>query len=102
MTARKPNAGRRLNDVQVLAYLLYAGLYWLKGVVVALRQRAGRLWLLPFGLCVAFACLLPGLVVHSFFNGSVSQLWAWGLGAAFACFAYNRYYWPRLKVWYRS
>ena len=43
MTVRKPNAGRRLNDVQVLTYLLYAGLYWLKGVVVALRQRAGRL-----------------------------------------------------------
>lgn len=40
---------------------------------------------------MAFACLLPGLVVHSFFNGSVSPLWAWGLGAAFACFAYNRY-----------
>lgn len=94
----------RLACIGVIAYLLYAGLYWLKGIVVGLRQRAGWLWVLPFALCVAFACLLPGLAVHAFLGKSASPLWAWGLGAAFAAFAYSRYrftedYAPAVALW---
>lgn len=94
----------RLACIGVIAYLLYAGVYWLKGIVVGLRQRTGWLWMLPFALCVAFACLLPGLVVQAFLGKSVSPSWAWGLGAAFAAFAYSRYrftvdYAPAVTLW---
>ena len=84
----------RLVGMGLVAYLSYAGLFWLKGLVVALRHRRGRLWLLPFSVCMALACLLPGylayrLVTHAL--PTANPVWGWGVGVAFALFAYGRY-----------
>lgn len=97
----------RLLGIGALAYLFYASLYWLKGVVIALQQRAGWLWLLPFSVCVAVTCLLPGWLVRLCITSSfptASAVWGWGLGAAFALFAYGRYRFtedvaPNLALW---
>lgn len=97
----------RLLGIGVLAYLFYAGLYWLKGLVVAQHRREGWLWLLPFSVCVAVTCLLPGWLVRMFITSSfppASPLWGWGLGIAFALFAYGRYRFtediaPSLALW---
>jgi hypothetical protein len=84
----------RLVGMLLVGFLAYAGLYWLKGLVVALLNRRGWLWLLPFLVCVVLACLLPGylahlLVVHSL--PAVGVGWSWGIGAAVALFTYGRY-----------
>lgn len=84
----------RLAGMGLVAFLAFAGLYWLKGCIVALRHRQGRLWLLPFSLCVTVACLLPGWLVRSLVVSSfptAGPLWGWGLGLAFALFAFGRY-----------
>lgn len=84
----------RLLVVGGVGYLAFAALYWLKGIVVALVQRGGRLWLLPLALCVGITCLLPALLVRSFVLHSFPSAgagWGWGLAVAFGLFAYRRY-----------
>ncbi|GGG59665.1 hypothetical protein [Hymenobacter glacieicola] len=84
----------RLMGMGLVAFLAYAGLYWLKGLVVALRHRRGGLWVLPFLVCVTLACLLPGYLAHLVVAHSLpaaSPVWGWAVGAALALFAYCRY-----------
>ena len=97
----------RLLGIGAMADVFYAGLYWLKGLVVAQHRREGWLWLLPFSVCVAVTCLLPGWLVRLFITSSfpmASPTWGWGFGAAFALFAFGRYRFtgniaPSLALW---
>jgi hypothetical protein len=87
----------RLLVVGASGYLSFAALYWLKGVGVALAKRGGWLWLLPLGLCIGIACIMPALLVKQFIAHSfpTAGLWSWGLALAFGLFAYNRYQFTR-------
>jgi hypothetical protein len=84
----------RLLIVALTGYLGFSAIYWLKGVVIALGQRQGWLWVLPFAVCVLVTCLLPALLVQGFIRHAfptAAPLWSWGLAAALALFAYGRY-----------
>jgi hypothetical protein len=97
----------QLLTIAAVAYLVYAALYWLKGLSLALRLRGGRRWLLPFAVCFSLACLVPALLLHLFivrYVPTASLLFAWALPVGFILLACSRYrftsdYAPALVLW---
>jgi hypothetical protein len=48
-----------------IAYLLVCFIYWLKGMLIALRQKGNELWLVLFAVCVIISCVLPALFIKA-------------------------------------
>ena len=97
----------RLLSIAAVTYAGLALLYGLKGVAIALRLRGGRLWLLPFAVCLSVGCLVPAVLLHLLILYAVpttSVLVAWLVPVGFALFTYNRYrftqdYAPTFTLW---
>jgi hypothetical protein len=49
----------------LLAYVYFACIYYIKGYIVALRQKQQALWKLLWCICKSFSCLMAALAVHS-------------------------------------
>jgi hypothetical protein len=85
----------RLTGVGITSFLSYAGLYWVKGLALGLRQAGrGKWWWLPFLFCVLTACVLPAWLFRAVFMHTfpaAGPSWGWGLGAGFFLLAYGRY-----------
>jgi len=97
----------RLLSIAAVTYVGLALLYWLKGVAIALRLRGGRLWLLPFAVCLTVVCVVPAVLLHLLIVYAVptaSLVVAWLVPVGFAWFTYNRYrfsqdYAPTFTLW---
>jgi len=93
----------------LLAYVLYASVYFIKGYIVCLRRQQNKLWMPLWGICMGFIGLLATLALHQLFvtllppGGSMSILY-WIISIAFgtgACFSYDLKNGgaPRLVYW---
>jgi hypothetical protein len=82
--------------VLLFSYLVYLGVFFLKGVSLALKARGNIIWLFLFMVCVAFTCLLsPWLVAgplsRAFLRWHLSSWLVWVLTFWFGYLIYNRY-----------
>lgn len=49
--------------VMLVIFILYLLVYFVKGILIRLRNNNKLLWILPFIICVAFTCILPVYLV---------------------------------------
>lgn len=84
--------------VLLFAFILYALVYYLKGILVALKSRRNLLWIPIFLLCVGYTCVAPvwimfGTIEKLMFEVSKEQgtLLTWLFSFAFGCYIYSRY-----------
>ena len=80
----------------VFSYFVYLVIFFLKGLLIALKQKNNNWWLPIFIFCVAFTCLLsPWLVVDpltkAFTRWHFSTWLVWVITIAFGYFIYTRY-----------
>lgn len=46
-------------------YLIFCIIYFLKGIVIGLRAKKNKLWILPWLICVLPCCFIPAFIVKS-------------------------------------
>jgi hypothetical protein len=79
--------------IVLIAMGIYCLLMFLKGVLLALKWRERREWILVFGICVLYTCIPPSIVIHYFLRSWVhypvlNDL----LSASFGFWVYTRYH----------
>jgi|GEM_PF-769377 len=81
-------------------YLIFGIIYFLKGIVVGLRQREKKLWILPWLICVLLCCAFPAFFIRSAFSGMFNpaqqkEIWytiiSWGVFGISLVYIYNIY-----------
>jgi hypothetical protein len=78
--------------VVLVAACLYCVLFILKGVIIALRFRGKRIWILLLGVLVAYTSIPPGLVAFDLLRGKIAYPWlTWALSVGAGLFAYSKY-----------
>lgn len=85
--------------ILIFATLSYFVIYFLKGVLIALKHNHNWLWLPLLIFCVAFTCMLPVWIVFdplTNFIGRYSQtnqqLLTWIFAFAFGLYVYSKYH----------
>lgn len=85
--------------ILIFATLTYFIIYFLKGVLIALKHNHNWLWLPLFLFCVAFTCALPVWILFdpltNFISGYTQtnqQLLTWIFVLAFGLYVYSRYH----------
>ena len=87
-----------LGLVLVFAFFIYLFLFFLKGMMIALKSRGNFLWLLLFALCVMYTCVAPvwisfddieKLMLH--LSKEEAPTLTWLFSAAMAGYIYSRY-----------
>lgn len=90
----------------LIGYLIYASIFFLKGILMAFKANGKVIWIPIFILCIALTCLLPCYFVYSmaleYLDNSV--FWSALISALFAFFVYNKYDFtkdvsPKLTFW---
>jgi len=77
-----------------VAYLAYCTLFFLKGLLLGLRQQGRSGWVLLLVPCLVLACGVPLVVMHLLLSNwwsSLPSFWTWVGGLAFAGLVYQRY-----------
>ena len=81
-----------------ISYLLFALIYFLKGVLIGLRNSGRHSWILLWVLCVTVACGTQALLVQAwldnvFISRSIAnyELWSWIGAALVALMIYSHY-----------
>jgi hypothetical protein len=82
----------------LIAYLLFASIYFLKGILIALRSGGRFSWILIWILCVMFTCAIQTVIAQSWFedflagtNLSHYEIWSWFGSAIIAFIIYSHY-----------
>lgn len=71
---------------------LYCVLFFLKGLIIALRSRRNPVWILLLALLVAYTCIPPGIVAFDLLRGKIAYPWlTWTLSVGAGLFAYSKY-----------
>lgn len=81
-----------------ISYLLFALIYFLKGVLIGLRNSGRHSWFLLWILCVAVACGTQAVLVQTWLENVFSsrsianyELWSWIAGGLVAFIIYSHY-----------
>jgi hypothetical protein len=81
-------------------YLIFCIIYFLKGVIIGLKAKNRKLWILPWSICVLLCCIVPAFIVKTFVVSMFSLaerdgLWcigvSWGAFILFSLYVYNVY-----------
>ena len=76
----------------LIACLLHAVLFIVKGIIIALRARGKKVYLLLLVLCVAYTSVPPGIIVYDFLRVRVPYEWlVYLISACAGLFVYTRY-----------
>jgi hypothetical protein len=95
------NANAILFTVLILlfAILLYFFIYFLKGVLIALKYNRNLFWLPLFIFCVALTCIFPVWVVFEPLTNIIGryaqsnqQFLTWIFASTFGLYVYSEYY----------
>lgn len=47
----------------LFTYLILCIIFFLKGIVIGLRAKGNKLWILPWGVCVLLCCIIPAYII---------------------------------------
>lgn len=47
----------------LFTYLILCIIFFLKGIVIGLRTKGNKLWILPWGICVLLCCITPAYMI---------------------------------------
>lgn len=79
--------------------MLYAVIYFFKGVLIALRFNHKLAWILLFTCLVTITCILPVWIIFNplqnfinLYSTSNQQLFTWIFAVAFGLYVYSRYH----------
>ena len=85
--------------ILIFATVIYFIIYFLKGVLIALKHNHNWLWLPLFLFCVAFTCALPVWILFDPLTNFISrytqtnqQLLTWIFALAFGLYVYSKYH----------
>lgn len=53
----------------LFTYLIFCIIYFLKGIIIGLRTRNLKLWILPWVICVLLCCIFPAYIIKSLVTG---------------------------------
>jgi len=53
----------------LFTYLIFCIIYFLKGLIIGLRSKNWKLWILPWVICVLLCCVFPAFLVKSLVAG---------------------------------
>ena len=83
----------------VFAAMLYFVIYFLKGVMIALKVNRNLLWIPVFICCVIFTCALPMYIVFDPIQSIITRytetnhdLLTWIFASAFGLYVYSKYH----------
>jgi len=79
--------------------LVYQAVFFIKGVLIGLKNKGNLCWLLLFIVCVCFTCLLPIWFIHNNIqpwfqriSPNSGNLIAWFTSILFGLYVYSRYH----------
>jgi hypothetical protein len=85
--------------IVLLAVILYFVVYFLKGVLIALKHNHNLFWIPLFVFCVVITCILPVYIVFDpiqnmvgSYTGTKQPLLTWIFATAFGLYVYSRYH----------
>ena len=85
--------------ILIFSFILYAVIYFFKGVLIALKFNHKSFWILLFICLIAITCIVPVWIIfnplQSFINNYTStnqQLLTWIFALAFGVYVYSRYH----------
>ena len=82
------------------SYLIYCLVFFLKGLMLALKSNGRPFWVLLYVLCIGITCILPFFFIYQLFSSfseknpqSEQELMIWGvaLGGLVSYLAYQKY-----------
>ena len=95
---KKDNALAWMGLTISFAYILYAFIFFLKGILIALKSRGNFLWILLFVFCAGYTCVAPlwlffDTIERLMFQLSKEQgtLLTWLFSFAIGGYIYSRY-----------
>jgi hypothetical protein len=85
--------------VILFSFILYIIIYFLKGVLIALKYNRNLLWIPLFIFCVLFTCILPVYIIFTPFETFIAryaqtnhELITWIIAVTFGLYVYKRYH----------
>jgi hypothetical protein len=95
---KKDNALVWIGLTMLFAYILYSFIFFLKGILIALKSKGNLLWILLFAFCVGYTCVAPvwlffDTIEKLMFHLSKEQgtLLTWIFSFAIGGYIYDRY-----------
>ncbi|MDJ1497609.1 hypothetical protein QNI19_32015 [Cytophagaceae bacterium DM2B3-1] len=82
----------------ITAYLLYSLIYFLKGLLIGLKERKNLIWVILLLICISITCFVPVMAAKTYamqilpkFSLHLSSYWHWGIALFFGLLAYREY-----------
>lgn len=101
----------KIGLTMIVCYLLFSLIYFLKGVLIALRNNKANTWLIVFVLCVLVTSGAQAMLTQDFFQGFFAErsvanylVWSWLGAGAVGALIYSHYQFltnvaPRSVFW---
>lgn len=97
----------------LFTYLILCIVFFLKGIIIALRAKRNKLWILLWSICVLLCCVIPAYIIKHFVTSMYplterESMWSilvsWGAFALSALYIYGIYQFktpnsPRIFHW---
>lgn len=83
----------------LFTFLAYQAVFFVKGLLIGLKNKSNLLWVPLFIICISFTCLFPALFIHNNIqpwlhriSPNSGNLIAWGTSILFGLYVYSRYH----------
>lgn len=83
----------------LFTFLAYQAVYFVKGLLIGLKNKSNLLWVPLFIICISFTCLFPALFIHNnirpwlhTISPNSGNLMAWLTSILMGIYVYSRYH----------